>query len=37
VDKGEIREHILQQDVLDIHGQYERNKPFVGALGGQIL
>lgn len=34
VDKGEVKDHILQQDILDITGNYDRNKPFVGSLGG---
>jgi hypothetical protein len=34
VDKGEIREHILQSDLLDINGHFERGKHFFGAIGG---
>lgn len=37
VDKGEVREHILQLDIQDITGNYERNRPFVGAVGGQLM
>ena len=37
MDKGEVKEHILQQDIMDVNGNYDRNKPFVGALGGQIM
>lgn len=37
VDKGETREHILQQDLLDITGLYEKAKPFSGSVGGHVL
>jgi hypothetical protein len=37
VDKGEVREHMLQLDILDITGNYEKGKPFVGAVGGQLM
>jgi hypothetical protein len=36
VDRGEARDHILQQDLVEVHGHYERNRPFIGALGGHI-
>jgi hypothetical protein len=37
VDRGEVRDHMLQQDILDVNGHYEKGKPFVGALGGQLM
>lgn len=37
VDKGEVRDHVINQDLLDVNGVYEKNKPFAGALGGQLL
>ena len=37
VDMGEVRDHILQLDICDITGNYERNKPFVGSVGGQLM
>lgn len=36
IDRGEIKEHILQQDLLDVHGNYEKGKVFAGSLGGQL-
>lgn len=37
VDKGDVREHMAQLDIIDINGHYEKGKPFVGALGGQLM
>lgn len=37
VDKGEVRDHVINQDLLDVNGIYEKNKLFAGALGGQLL
>ena len=37
VDKGEVWDHILQLDIQDITGNFERNRPFVGAIGGQLM
>jgi len=37
VDKGEVREHLAQIELLDLHGNYERNRPFAGTLGGQLM
>jgi hypothetical protein len=34
VDKGDVKEHMAQLEVLDYHGNYEKNKHFVGSLGG---
>jgi hypothetical protein len=37
LDRGDVREHILQQDVYDITGHYERNRPVVGSIGGHFM
>lgn len=37
VDKGESRDHISQIDPLDIHGNYERGRPYLGVLGGHMM
>jgi hypothetical protein len=37
VDKGEVKEHMAQLDILDINGNYERGRPFAGAIGGQLM
>ena len=37
VDKGEVRDGITTQDLLDINGNFEKGKPFAGAIGGQLL
>jgi hypothetical protein len=37
VDKGEIREHPVAFDIVDVNGHFERNRPFFGSLGGQLL
>jgi hypothetical protein len=37
VDKGEVREHMAQLDILDINGNYERGRPFVSSIGGQLM
>ena len=28
---------MLQQDLLDVTGHYDKNRQFVGTLGGQLL
>ena len=37
VDRGDTREHILSQEILDITGNFEKGKPFVGVYGGLLL
>lgn len=37
IDRGEARDGIANQDLLDVNGNYEKGKPFAGALGGQLL
>lgn len=37
LEKGETRDHVMAQDLLDVNGVYEKNKAFAGALGGQLL
>jgi hypothetical protein len=37
VDKGEVREHPVAFDIVDVNGHFERNKPQFGTLGGQLL
>lgn len=34
VDRGEVRDHVAQLDLLDITGNYEKGKVFSGSLGG---
>jgi hypothetical protein len=37
IDKGDIKDGITAQDLLDINGNYEKGKSFAGAIGGQLL
>ena len=37
IDKAEARDHVNTIEILDINGQYERNRPFLGAVGGHIM
>jgi hypothetical protein len=37
IDKGEVKDGIANQDLLDVNGNYEKGKPFAGSLGGQLL
>ena len=38
IDKwGEVKEHIANQDVMDITGNYEKGKTFMGVYGGMSL
>lgn len=37
IDRGEIKDVIANQDLLDVNGNYEKGKLFAGSLGGQLL
>lgn len=37
IKKGEIKDNMISWDLLDVNGNYEKNKTFAGALGGQLL
>ncbi len=37
MDKGDVKDHMAQIEVHEIHGNYEKNKLFVGSLGGQLM
>lgn len=37
IDKGDVKDGITAQDLLDINGNYEKGKAFAGAIGGQLL
>ena len=37
IDKGEVKDGITSQDLLDVNGNYEKGKPFAGSLGGQLM
>ena len=36
IDKGSVVSPVASQDLLDIHGCYQRGNQFLGALGGQL-
>lgn len=37
IDKGSrCVTNVLHEELVDIHGCYEKNKPYLGALGGMI-
>ena len=36
IDKGQVVSPVVNSELLDIHGCYERGKQFLGALGGQL-
>lgn len=36
IDKGSVVSPVVNQDLLDIHGCYQRGNQFLGALGGQL-
>ena len=36
IEKGQVVSPVVQSDLLDINGNYERGKQFLGALGGQL-
>ena len=37
IDKGEVKDGITAHDLLDVNGNYEKNRSFAGSLGGQLL
>lgn len=37
VEKGEVRDHVAQIELLDIFGSYEKGKSYIGSVGGQIM
>lgn len=37
IDRGEIKDGMTSQDLLDVNGSYEKNKNFAGTLGGQLM
>ena len=37
VDKGDVKDGIVAQDLFDVNGNFEKNKQFAGAIGGQLL
>ena len=36
IDKGSVVSPVVNSDLLDIHGCYQRGTQFLGALGGQL-
>lgn len=34
IERGEVRDHIGSIEVLDVNGNYEKGRPFIGGLGG---
>ncbi len=37
MSKGDTKEAMTSYDLLDIHGNYDKNRGFVGAIGGQFM
>lgn len=36
IDKGQVVSPVVNNELMEIHGCYEKGKQFLGALGGQI-
>jgi hypothetical protein len=34
VERGDVRDHIASIECLDVTGNYEKGKSFIGGLGG---
>lgn len=37
IDRGDVKSPVSMFELLDIHGNYERSKHFIGALGGHVM
>ena len=37
LEKGESRDHILQYEIVDVNGNFEKGKHFFGSVGGSIM
>jgi len=36
IDRGEVKHPLKNYDLLEVHGNYEKNKQFFGSIGGQL-
>ena len=36
IDKGQVAESSIEKELMEIHGCFEKNKQYQGALGGQL-